>query len=297
MAVDSKARAKAAAEDAPGAVACALAALRPVLEAESLLANALFLNGDVAGGLQEHERVLALDRDNPDSLYSHAGMLLDSKPDSVPALKTAQSELTRMLATSPQSSRSGSARKLLAWVDQAIAAGGTTALNKHRPAVRPPSAFASNAPAGAASRAPLPASALPADAPTALTPQMVEAVQNTEMTPEVVAGLGKLVEQGEEKLAHGQFQDALDAYKRVVPFQPENGRARAGMAWALVGLQRPMGDRIWSVAIQSDAGAMDKLGDTLLSKGDAAGARSLWKKLAQTAPDYASKAGLDKKVR
>jgi hypothetical protein len=125
----------------------------------------------------------------------------------------------------------------------------------------------------------------------------MQAVQNTEMTPEVVAGLSKLVEQGEESLAHGQVQEALDAYKRVIPFQPENGRARAGMAWALVGLGRPMADRIWSVAIQSDASSVDKLGDTLAAKGDSKGAQALWTKLSQTAPDYAGRAGLSKKLR
>ena len=131
-----------------------------------------------------------------------------------------------------------------------------------------------------------------------LTPDMVDAVKNTELTPEVVQGLGKLVEEGEEHLAHARFQEALDAYKRVVPFQPDNGRAKAGMAWALVGLNRqPMADRIWGVAVQSDAAAVDHLGDTLQAKGDGASAQALWKKLAQTSPPYAAASGLPKKIR
>jgi tetratricopeptide (TPR) repeat protein len=125
---------------------------------------------------------------------------------------------------------------------------------------------------------------------------MVEAVQNTERTPEMEQGLAKLVEEGEEHLARGRYQEALAAYTRVVPFQPENGRAKAGMAWSLVGLGRPMADRIWSVAVGADPAAVEKLGDTLQAKGDAKGAKALWAKLLQSAPDYPNKASLQAKA-
>jgi tetratricopeptide (TPR) repeat protein len=134
------------------------------------------------------------------------------------------------------------------------------------------------------------------DGMPALTKEMVESVQNTERTPELEAGLAKLVEQGEEHLAAGRYQEALAAYTRVVPFQPENGRAKAGMAWALMGLGRPMADRIWSVAVESDAAAVEKLGDTLQAKGDAKGAKALWTKLRASAPNYAGKASLEAKL-
>lgn len=89
----------------------------------------------------------------------------------------------------------------------------------------------------------------------------------------------------------------MDAYRRVVPFEPENGRAKAGMAWALVGLNRqPMADRVWSVAVQADPQAVETLGDTLAKKGNAKDARALWAKLAETAPAYAEKANLQKKL-
>jgi tetratricopeptide (TPR) repeat protein len=146
------------------------------------------------------------------------------------------------------------------------------------------------------SQSPAQAAAMPPDAPRPLTPEMVDAVKNTERTPELEAGLTQLVEEGEEHLARGRFQEALANYTRVVPFQPENGRAKAGMAWALVGLGRPMGARVWSVALQSDAGAVEKLGDTLLAKGDAKGAKALWEKLAQDVPNYPNKAALQAKL-
>ena len=124
----------------------------------------------------------------------------------------------------------------------------------------------------------------------------MDAVRNTERTPELAQGLQKLVEEGEADLAHGKFQEALDAYKRVVPFQPDNGRAKAGMAWALVGLGKPMADRVWGVAVGADPSAVDHLGDSLKALGDANGAKSLWQKLAQSSPDYAQQAGLSKKL-
>jgi hypothetical protein len=64
------------------------------------------------------------------------------------------------------------------------------------------------------------------------------------------------------------------------------------MAWALVGLGKPMADRVWSVAVGSDPSAVDKLGEALKGKGDAAGAKALWKKLAASDPAYAKKANL-----
>jgi tetratricopeptide (TPR) repeat protein len=134
------------------------------------------------------------------------------------------------------------------------------------------------------------------DGPPALTQEMVDAVQNTEHTPELEAGLAKLVEQGEDHLAQGKYDEALGVYRRVVPFQPENGRAKAGMAWALVGLGKPMADRVWGVAVSSDPAAVEKLGDTLMSKGDAKGAKALWAKLLQSAPDYPNKAALQAKA-
>jgi tetratricopeptide (TPR) repeat protein len=132
--------------------------------------------------------------------------------------------------------------------------------------------------------------------PPALTQEMVDAIQNTERTPELEAGLAKLVEEGEEHLAKGRWDDALGVYRRVVPFQPENGRAKAGMAWALTGKGSPMADRVWGVAVGSDAAAVEKLGDTLMAKGDAKGAKALWAKLLASAPNYPNKAALQAKA-
>jgi predicted negative regulator of RcsB-dependent stress response len=58
-----------------------------------------------------------------------------------------------------------------------------------------------------------------------------------------------------------------------------------------------MADRVWSVAVSADPAAVDKLGDTLAAKGDKAGAKALWSKLAETAPSYADSSSMGAKLR
>ncbi|MBK7862054.1 MAG: tetratricopeptide repeat protein [Archangiaceae bacterium] len=133
-----------------------------------------------------------------------------------------------------------------------------------------------------------PAAGEPQGGPPVLTQEMIDAVQNVERTPELEQGFQKLIDEGETDLATGKYQDALDAYKRVVPFNPDN-RARAlAVAWSLVRLGKPMAQNVWSVALQ-DPAAIDSLGDTLKKKGDDEGAKLLWQRLKDTAPAYASK--------
>ncbi|MGQ0506042.1 MAG: hypothetical protein ACT4TC_12075 [Myxococcaceae bacterium] len=284
------AKEKAKAGQSAAAAACARAALEPVLEVEDYQARAAVLTSDSAGAAKHYDWILQVDDRNEAGLYGKAALLLDTKSNEVKALGESKKLWERYLAAHPRAPRTPRALKLKTQVDELIAAGGATKWAEKRaadakiaaarlPKARPPMARGPFQQQGGGQAGPGP-----------LSQEMVDAVRNTERTPELEQGLAKLVEEGEEHLAHARFQDALDIYKRVVPFQPENGRAKAGMAWALVGLQRqPMADNIWSVAVRSDVSAVDKLGDTLKSKGDAAGAKALWTKLAATSPDYAPK--------
>ena len=120
-------------------------------------------------------------------------------------------------------------------------------------------------------------------------------MQNVERTPELEAQLTKTVEQGEELLAKGRYDEALAAYRQVMPLRPD-ARVKAGLAWTLVGLGKPTADRVWGVAVGADPAAVDQLGETLKAKGDAKGAKALWTKLAASAPDYAAKASLQAKL-
>ncbi|ATB50056.1 tetratricopeptide repeat protein [Corallococcus macrosporus] len=272
--------------DTAGAAACARAALTPVLEVAVMHANALYLSNEGAKALAAYDDVLEVEPRHEDALYARAALLFETKGEDVAALKEAGKGFEAVAAAHPDSYRAPMAKRMAALVEETVKAGGRKQLLASRAEDR--RIRLSQAPAAAAPSAP--------DAPRPLSQEMVDAVKNTERTPELEQGLAKLVEEGEALLAKGQYQEALANYTRVVPFQPENGRAKAGMAWALVGLERPMAARVWGVAVQSDPLSVEKLGDTLKAKGDDKGAKALWEKLATDAPDYPNKASLQAKL-
>jgi len=267
--------------DKAAAVACLERALKSGwVEAQTFLAKALFLKQKPDEAVKALTGLLEV-FEEPEARFSRAAILLESRGEDVKSLKQAKADLETLTRSGTALDRTAQARELLARVDEIIASGGTSAFAKARLAK-----------AQTASPPPPPQNG------PALTKEMVDAVQNTERTPELEQGMAKLVEQAEEKLSRDEFQAALDDYKRVVPFQPENARARAGMAWAMVGLNRqPMADRVWSVAVSSDPGSVEKLGDVLKAKGNDRGAKAVWAKLAQSSPEYAAKAGLTSKLR
>ncbi|MBL8957784.1 MAG: tetratricopeptide repeat protein [Myxococcaceae bacterium] len=260
-------------QDPAAGAACARAALHPLIELETQLGNARFLMRDPTGALASYESALELFESNPEARYGRAALLLDSRGDDLKALEQAKGDFTRFLADYPTSPRAKQAKALLERTNAAIEAGGMSKL-----AAKGPNKVAEKVDPHAAQGAGMPK----------LTQEMIDAVQNVERTPELEAGFDKLIEEAEEALATGKYQDALDAYKRVVPFNPDNARARAGMAWSLVRLQKPMAQNVWSVALQSPE-SLDALGDTLQKKGDKDGAKLLWQRLKDTAPQYAPK--------
>ncbi|RKH55374.1 hypothetical protein D7V93_23035 [Corallococcus llansteffanensis] len=289
-AMEAVAQARAKAGDTAGAAACARAALSPALEVDVLRGNALYLHGDSPSALKAYERALEVEPKHEEALFGRSSLLFETQGENLQALKSAREGFDLLVAAHPDSQRAPMARQLSQRIEETVKAGGRKKWLASRAEDRRVRLSQNTAQNMAQNPA------LPPDAPRPLTPEMVDAVKNTERTPELEAGLNKLVEEGEEHLARGRYQEALANYTRVVPFQPENGRAKAGMAWALVGLGRPMGARVWSVALQGDAGAVEKLGDTLLAKGDAKGAKALWEKLAQDVPDYPNKAALQAKL-
>ncbi|MBX7097668.1 MAG: hypothetical protein K1X89_08150 [Myxococcaceae bacterium] len=275
--------------DVAAAAACARAALLPLIELENLLAHALFLLGNAEEALAVHTRALELFESNPDARYGKGALLLDLRGDDLKSLKLAQAELERFLSDYPTAPQAAQARSFLARTKDAIAAGGVSKLKpqKHQDKVDPHAGVA-GAPMLGGGKTPPFAQQGGGNGMPQLTPEMIEAMQNVERTPELEQGLQKLVADAEGLLAKGQYQQALDAYKRVVPVQPDNARAKAGMAWSLVGLGKPMANQIWSVACQ-DPAAVDALGDSLKANGDADGAKRLWAKLSETVPAYAPK--------
>lgn len=286
------------------AQACANAVLPSLLDTLDLAGKAAQLDGDLPAALAAHDQALALDPWAPESLFARAALLYETRGEDVKALGTAREGLKLYVEKHPQGPRLATAVSLLSRIEGAVKAGGVKAFLASERKARL-ARVAKELPTTANRSGNAAMAAAPTQAPGAaggelpeLTPEMVEAIQNTERTPELEAGLAKLVEEGEEHLARGRFEEALAAYRRVVPFQPQNGRAQAGMAWAMVGLGRgPMAERIWGVAVQGSPQAVEALGDTLKAKGNAEAARAVWTKLSQSDATYAARAGLSAKMK
>ena len=274
VALHDKAKALAAAKNAPGATSCLKAALAPLMELEVMLGHTQFLLHDPAAALFTYNRALDTFESNPEARYARAALTLDAFGDDVAALGRAKADFERFLKDVPTSALSANAKRLLERTTAAIAAGGLSKL-----AVTPEQV---------AAVAPKPPPPGPGQPPV-LTKELVDAFQNAPRTPEMETNFAKLVSDAEEHLARGRFQDALSAYKQVMPYQPDNARLRAGMAWTMIKLNRqPMADNVWRVATQSPD-AVSALGDALKAKGDLEGARAVWQRLKDTVPDYAPK--------
>lgn len=268
VALHEKAKALAAAKNAPGAVACLKAALAPLMEVEVLLGHTQFLLRDPGAALFSYTSALDTFESNGEARYARAALTLDAYGEDPSALGRAKADFERFLSDAPTSPRAPTAKRLLERTSAAIAAGGLSKVSIT------PDQVAALAPS------------TPNVQPPVLTKELVEAFQNTPRTPEMEGNFAKLISDAEEHLARGRFQDALTAYKQVMPYQPENPRLRAGMAWTMIKLNRqPMADNVWRVATQSPD-AISALGDALKEKGDAEGARAVWQRLKESVPAY-----------
>lgn len=246
------------------ALAC-LEAVAPVIaRAETTLGNVRFLLRDVPGARAAYDAALETSPDLALARYGRAALRLDTDGDDVAALREVKQDLGRFLEVSPAAPQAAQAKRLLALTDEALAAGG---LSK----VKPPA------------QAPAPVT------PPALSDEMVAAFQNAPRTEAMADNFKQLMDDAEARMAKGEYAEALADYRQVMPYEPDNPRVRAGIAWTMVKLDRqPMADNVWGVAIQTPD-AVAELGDRLKAKGDADGARALWQRLKDTAPAYAPK--------
>ena len=246
----------------PEALACLRAALEPVLEVQTLAGDVHHLEGRPAQALTSYAAVLDVADGYEGALFGEGVLLLETKGDDAQALEQARSDFERYVQRHPASPRVDRARALGARAQAAKNAGGLTKLVSSRVAAAAP---------------PPPA---PAGSPPPLSAEQVKAFQQVERTPELVAELAKKVDDAEGHLAAGRFDQALELYKAVMPYSAQDGRVQAGMAWALIGLNRqPMADRVFSVAVGTSRESVQRLAETLRGKGDAAGAAKLEAKL------------------
>ncbi len=269
----TKAAEKQRAKDLAGASSCVKAGAPLVIDAELQLGHAKFLAGNKAGALAVYAKTIeTFENAAPDARYSRGALLLDWRGDDAASLKIAKSDFDAFLGEAQSSPKAREAKVFLARADAAIAAGGTSKLGAPAPLVRSP---------------PTAPQAMNGQPPV-LSKETMEAFQNAPRTPEMEKKFAGALDAAEAALAKGEAQSALDNYKQVMPYQPDNPRVRAGMAWSLFKLGKPMGDRVWSVATQ-DPGSVAALGDALKKMGNTAEAEAVWKRLAETVPSYAPK--------
>lgn len=266
------AKAKAKGGDAVGAASCARAALLITQDVDVQFGNLLFVMHDASAALAVFSRALDTFDDNTDARYARGALLLDSKGDEVSALKSAIADLERVVKESKVAPRTAQAQRLLDRARQALDKGGMSKLPQQ---------------VVAAAQPPQPSPG--AVQPPQLSPEVVKAFQDAPRTPEMEQNFAKLIDDAEDHLAHGRYNEARASYLQVMPYQPTNPRLRAGMAWTMLKLNRqPMADNVWRAAIETPE-AVSALGDTLKAKGDVEGAKGVWSRLRESVPSYAPK--------
>lgn len=276
------------------ALACATEAVRPVVMAHQRRGNAFYLIGNPAEAVKEHEQALQIDPDNAESLFFRGAIIFDSQGDDVTRLKLAQQSWKHYLEVAPDSVRAKSVQTMLPQLEKAIALGGVSKLPK--PAA--PEVAEADAPPMQGGPAPL-------------DPGAMQAIQSTEITPELVQGFAQILDEAVGQLAKGDAEGARTNIVRVFPFvmadmqkgpdgkipAATRARAQALMGVYMAGKGAPMAQSLLGMAIGADAKSVDALGDTLKAKGDAAHAKLLWTALQQQAPDYASSANVAAKLK
>lgn len=262
-ALSEKANQLAKGGDSAEAAACAFLALAPLQELEGFLSKTLVIQNNFEEALTSFERLLSVFESDVAGHYGRAMVLIETRGNDLASLRVAEKDIQRVLELAPHSYEARQLEPLKSWLPTVIAAGGVDAWAKKRDQDR-------GSTKGAPSNV----------APPPLSQETMAAFQNAPRTADLMANLEKNIVAAESFLAQGQFQQALDNYKQVMPYQPQNGRVQAGMAWSLVKLNRqPMADRVWNVAVTSNAQEVAKLVETLKSKGDARGASELKSKL------------------
>ena len=277
------------------ALACAREAVRPVVMAHQRRGNAFYLIGNPTEAVKEHDAALAIDPDEPESLFFRGAIIFDTRGDDVAALKTAQASWEKFLRVAPDSPRATAVKQMLPKLAEAIRLGGTSKLPQ---------------PAAVADEAPPDQSATGAPMAPALNQGAADAIMNTEVTPELVDGFGKILDQATAQLAKGDIDGARSNIVRVFPFvmadiqkgankipAPVRARAQALMGLYMSQKGAPMGGMMLQQAAAADAKSVDALGDALKADGDAAHAHALWQALEQNAPDYAHSAKIDQKLQ
>jgi tetratricopeptide (TPR) repeat protein len=277
---------------------CLDAALEIGLNVSARRGNSFYLIGNPDSALTQHRKVLSRSKDYPESLFFVGAILLEQSNGDKKQLAEGKKYWQRLLQVAPDSPRAPIVRQALPNAEEMF---------KARPEV--PAGHAQVAAQGALPPGHPPVAGGQPGAPmshggTGPTREEVanvqEAVANTERTPELEKGLDQLLEEGEEHLDRGRYQEARDAVVRVMPMRPEDARTAAALGGAMRGLGRTeMARRTLLRALQLDPKqprALYEMGRLSAEQGDKAGAARSFAAVKSVDPQFARSHKVDEEL-
>lgn len=273
-AADAKARQLRDRADGDGALACARAAARPILDTAARRAQALFLVGNVDQAVAEYEKVLRRDPGHAESLFFLGALQLNRRGAGQSGLQAAAQAWKRFLEVAPKDHpRRAEVEKTLPSVETALAnvakaQPGAGAL----PSGHPPMDGAGEMPKGMGAMGGHAGAEAPAD-------------------------LDKALDEAETALAKGDAAAAVKVYLGAMNAAPDDARVQAGLAATQFLKGSAMAQKIFDVAVARDPKAVDDLAGRLAQKGNPGLARTLRQQLVEAAPDYAARTDLKARAK
>jgi tetratricopeptide (TPR) repeat protein len=230
------------ATDPAAAAACWSQALPSIALVHAKRGNSWYLIGNPDKAREDHEAALRLDENHPEALFFSGALQLELAKGDPVQLAAGKKAWERLLAVAPDHARAALVRETLPRVDQIFGARpDLSAAHGGSPHVAMAQPGGDTTPAVAGPSAP------------AVDPATMQAFQNTEMTPELAASLDKLLVQGEQQVADGKWQEALETLRGVMPYRPD-GRVALALGIALRELGKPTAERVLTQAQRMPGG-------------------------------------------
>ena len=305
---------------------CLDGALEMALSVRARRGNSFYLIGNPDAALAEHRKVLEKDPNYAESLFFVGAILLEQSNGDKAKLAEGKKYWQKLLQVAPDSPRAPLVRDTLPKADEVFKPHAGGQLPPGHPSVaqqqgggqlppgHPPIGGAGqpvsgNMPGspmqhsdesdrraeGATSGGPLGGEPSPEE-----VQNMEQAVQQTQMTPELAKGLDDLLAEGEKDLDQGKYQDARDAVVRVMPMRPNDPRTAAALGGAMRGLGRiDMAQRTLERALQIDPKqprALYEMGKLQAQQGDKAAALASFGALQSADPKFAKSHQVDAEI-
>jgi tetratricopeptide (TPR) repeat protein len=212
----------------PDAAACLRQLIPSLALAHARRGNSWYLIGNADKAQVDHAAALVLDPDDPEALFFSGALVLETSQGDPAKLAEGRAFWEHLLRVAPTHPRADLVRETLPRIDQ-LFGPHAAAMAGHPP-------VADNG----------------ATAP-ALPPGLPEAMGKVQHTPEMDANLDKTTADGEALLEKGQWQEALDTFKTVMPLRP-SGRIALDMGIALRELGKPTAERVLTQATRMPGG-------------------------------------------